>query len=542
MNQTARRVIRSRPISTLTAAGVTGLFSYGSFLEWQTGQIERHHYQQQHQQQQQQQQQQVGNDEVNGRLVLPREYDRERIRQYWEARPITIVLRIASITGEVVPILWSYIRDYRIHPLLTSLQSSTSTTHTTSSPITPPPETQTATALQRKHAIQLRDSLTRLGPAFIKFGQQLSIRPDILPHAVLKELQSLCDNVQPAPLCHTLQILREDFATTTTTTDDDEDDSSTDYLNRYLVLDEMTLVASASLGQVYRTRLRHPGKDGGVGGDEWVAMKVQRPDMLERVSLDMYLLNRYGTFLDWVFGYLTEQVPFHVDFIDCFARGSYLELDYENEAANQRKFKAEFKKRKCKVHVPGVHSHLTSRRVLTTEWVDGVKLADAPSEQIRDLIPVGVELFLTQLLDIGAFHADPHPGNLYVTEEGTLCLLDFGLCAEIDPESRRAMTAAIVHLLNGDFDSLITKDAKDLGFLPHSLDVTELQPILTKILTEGLLESGSDLRTRKRKLMGISDELNDVFFKYPFKVPPFFALITRGLGLLEGMLHVGSGS
>ena len=83
------------------------------------------------------------------------------------------------------------------------------------------------------------------------------------------------------------------------------------------------------------------------------------------------------------------------------------ELDYENEAANQRKFKAEFKKRKCKVHVPGVHSHLTSRRVLTTEWVDGVKLADAPSEQIRDLIPVGVELFLTQLLDIGAFHADP---------------------------------------------------------------------------------------------------------------------------------------
>lgn len=83
------------------------------------------------------------------------------------------------------------------------------------------------------------------------------------------------------------------------------------------------------------------------------------------------------------------------------------ELDYENEAANQQKFKSEFSKRKCKVHVPSVHNHLTSRRVLTSEWVDGVKLADAPSEQIRDLIPVGVELFLTQLLDIGAFHADP---------------------------------------------------------------------------------------------------------------------------------------
>ena len=121
-----------------------------------------------------------------------------------------------------------------------------------------------------------------------------------------------------------------------------------------------------------------------------------------------------------------------------------------------------------------------------------------------------------------------------MTQKGTLCLLDFGLCAEIDPQSRRAMTTAIVNLLKGDFDSLITKDAKDLGFLPYSLDVTEIKPILTKILTEGLLESGSDLKARKRKLMGISDELNDVFFRYPFKVPPFFALITRGLGLLEG--------
>ena len=91
----------------------------------------------------------------------------------------------------------------------------------------------------------------------------------------------------------------------------------------------------------------------------------------------------------------------------------------------------------------------------------------------------------------------------------------------------RAMTTAIVHLLTGDFDSLIEKDAKDLGFLPKDTDVTELKPILTKILNKGLLQSGSNLGARKRNLMSISNELNEVFFRYPFSVPPFFALVTR---------------
>jgi len=119
-------------------------------------------------------------------------------------------------------------------------------------------------------------------------------------------------------------------------------------------------------------------------------------------------------------------------------------------------------------------------------------------------------------------------------DNGTLCLLDFGLIAEIDSHARRSMTSALYHLLTGDFDTLIARDAKDLGFLPNDLDISELKPILTKILTTGLVESGSNLVERKRKLMSISEELNEVFFRYPFSVPPFFALVTRGLGLLEG--------
>lgn len=119
-------------------------------------------------------------------------------------------------------------------------------------------------------------------------------------------------------------------------------------------------------------------------------------------------------------------------------------------------------------------------------------------------------------------------------DNGTLCLLDFGLIAEIDQQARRSMTSALYHLLTGDFDTLIARDAKELGFLPFDLDISELKPILTKILTTGLVQPGSNLVERKRKLISISEELNEVFFRYPFSVPPFFALVTRGLGLLEG--------
>lgn len=98
-----------------------------------------------------------------------------------------------------------------------------------------------------------------------------------------------------------------------------------------------------------------------------------------------------------------------------------------------------------------------------------------------------------------------------------LCLLDFGLIAHVSESERSSMTQAIVNLLQGDYDTLISRDAKELGFLPRELDVSELKPVLKKILKEGLLDAGSNMHDRKRNLMAISKELNDVFFRYPFR-------------------------
>jgi len=289
-------------------------------------------------------------------------------------------------------------------------------------------------------------------------------------------------------------------------------------------------------GQVYKAKLVETGEE--------VAIKIQRPGMLRSFSLDLFMLHMLGDAIDSFLTTFTRQAPYHRDLFDTFALGSYSELDYEKEASHQMHFKKELAKRKCRVKIPSVHLDYTTQRVLTTEWIGGVKLADAPKETIRKLIPDGVELFLVQLLDIGTFHSDPHPGNLLVTpdksskNEMMLCLLDFGLCAEVDEKSRRAMTKAIVHLLTGDFDSLVSEDAKELGFLPPDFQTEPLKPLLRKILTQSLRIKRQ--RHQRRKLfMEISNELNDIFFQYPFSVPPFFALITRGLGLLEGIALTG---
>jgi len=443
--------------------------------------------------------------------TLPRSYDRESFRRYWIQRPISVVSRFGKIGYELGPSVASYLYHKNATGLLQNPADSED--------------------VQTQQAVKFREALTNLGPAFVKVGQQVAIRPDLVPPAVLKELQKLCDSVKPIPDEVAMQVLRDELFGP----EEEESSNTGDNKDRTRNLDDLFedlhLVASASLGQVYQAKIKSSG--------ELVAIKVQRPDMERAFGLDLFLLQMWGDFVDAFTNVFTEQVPFHSAFFDAFSQGSYSELDYENEARNQMHFQKELADRNCKVKVPNVYLDYSTRRVLTTEWIEGTKLADSSKQTIRELIPIGVELFLTQLLDIGAFHSDPHPGNLLVTKDGTLCLIDFGLCADVDEKEREAMTKAIVHLLYRDFDSLIHTDTKELGFLPHDFDTEELTPILTKVLTGGLLQSGSDLKKRKRKLMEISNELNEIFFRYPFRVPGFFALVTRGLGLLEGIALVG---
>ena len=262
-------------------------------------------------------------------------------------------------------------------------------------------------------------------------GQQLSIRPDLVSPIVLHELQRLCDSVPPFDNTVAMRVLAEEIQSTipeqthNTLTDDD--------INRLIlsVFDDMPqLVASASLGQVYKAKMCSKDPD---SNSQEVAIKIQRPDIFESVTLDLFLLITYGKTVDKICSLLTNQIPYHKEFLNGFSSGAFMELNYVNEAENQMYFRKELSDRFNgqkesaanqftffsflrslkksngveKVIIPKVHEKYTTERVLVSEWISGYPLARAPPEQIRELIPVGVELFLVQLLDIGKFHADP---------------------------------------------------------------------------------------------------------------------------------------
>mmetsp|Transcript_22244 Transcript_22244/g.53893 ORF Transcript_22244/g.53893 Transcript_22244/m.53893 type:complete len:597 (-) Transcript_22244:79-1869(-) len=537
-----RHTVRRRPISSLTATVSVAAFGYANYREWKA------------------------NDDLT---TIPRDhYDSDAIASYWEQRPISIMKRLMSIASGLGPVAGGYLLEFHLRPWISrslDLEDDATTVE----------GKRAKQILESELSQKLRSSLTELGPTFVKIGQQLSIRPDLVSPTVLYELQRLCDAVPPFADKTAMRVLAEELllakgdgaGNNIMFTEKEVSDTI------LAVFQEMPeLVASASLGQVYKAALKSNNKE----TISEVAIKVQRPDILETVSLDLFLLVSYGKIVDKLCSVLTHQIPYHEIFLNGFANGAFMELNYIQEAENQMYFRKELhsrfhgenttsssvkynisfpsirrrsrRKNVEKIIVPEVHERYTTQRILVSEWIDGTPLARAPPEQIRELIPIGVELFLCQLLDIGRFHADPHPGNLYVTKSKidgktpTLCLLDFGLVAHVSESARNSMTQAIVNLLQGDYDTLIAHDAKHLGFLPQDMDVTDLKPVLKTILKEGLVDAGSNLHDRRRNLMAISNELNEVFFQYPFSVPPFFALVTRGLGLLEGIALTGDPS
>lgn len=444
---------------------------------------------------------------------LPLTYEPAAIAAFWSQQNAIALRRLGVIGAKVAPFVASLVYDN-----LTVGDAEKE-------------------AQQAVRARGLREILTELGPTFIKFGQMLSIRPDVMPQAVITELQKLCDAVPSYPTPRALELIERELGAPAA--------------SLFLDLDASTEpIAAASLGQVYRCRLRSTG--------EVVALKVQRPDMLRAVSLDLYLLRKYMLAVEFfkvniltgVFG-AADRSSFDVALLDTFANASYRELDYVNEGQNQDRMKTAMEG--SAVYVPKVHWGVTRRKAIATEWIEGIQLAKSPPDVIRKLVPAGVDCFLAQLLKHGFFHSDPHPGNLLVDTEGKLVLIDFGLCAEVDAMDSAAMTKALVDLMRGDVEGLLD-DAVALRFLPADVDREALLPELRKIFQKGALAAdavakeqaslraqgrGRSMATRRAQFGDVSKDLNSIFYAFPFAVPEYFALITRALIVLEGIALTG---
>lgn len=389
----------------------------------------------------------------------------------------------------------------------------------------------------QKRAEKLRCSLIRLGPFYIKLGQALSTRPDILPHVYCQELAKLQDRIPPFPTLEALKFFESQFGKPA---------------SQVFAEISQKPVAAASLGQVYRARL-HSG--------EAVAVKVQRPGVPEVLALDAHLLRMLGGQMQKFAGTRSDLVAV----VDEMVGHMFEEVDYIKEGYNAERFAALFGLRAPSkserssainrqnhhygsrssqmvrdfygnsgdgvVKVPKIYWEYSSKGVLTMEWIDGIKLTDrdsllASGFDIQHLVDQGVLSSLRQLLEEGYFHADPHPGNVVVTRDGVLAYFDFGMMSELRREYRIGLIRTLIHFVNRDSEGL-ARDFVMLDFIPVG---TDLEPVARELR----LSFGDEGAKVQMDFQGVMNQLWAVMYKFQFRLSPEYAMVVRALGSLEG--------
>jgi len=265
-------------------------------------------------------------------------------------------------------------------------------------------------------------------------------------------------------------------------------------------------------------------------GGNTVAVKVQRPGLREQITLDLYIVRNIALWLKSNIGLIRSDL---VALIDELGKRVFEEMDYINEADNAEKFRM-MHEQNLKIAVPKIYQEFTSRRVLTMEWINGTKLTNL--EDVKklgidpdEMIEIGVQCSLEQLLEHGFFHADPHPGNLLALEDGRLCYLDFGMMSEVSRDSRSGLIQAVVHLVNKNFDKL-SHDFVKLGFLSKEVNLEPIVPAFQDVFVNAI-----ELGVSKMDFKSVTDDMSGVMYKFPFKLPPYYALIIRSLITLEGI-------
>ncbi len=358
----------------------------------------------------------------------------------------------------------------------------------------------------RYRANQLTNLLVELGPAFVKAGQALSTRPDIVPVVLLEELSQLQDQLPGFSGDKAMELIEKDL-----------DKNIKDIFFKI----DKDPISAASLGQVHKAILKN---------GEFVAVKVQRPGLREQITLDLYIVRNIAIWLKNNIGLIRSDL---VALIDELGKRVFEEMDYINEASNAEKFR-DMHQKNIKIAVPKIYNELTSRRVLTMEWIEGTKLTNLDDVKKLgidpdEMIDIGVQCSLEQLLEHGFFHADPHPGNLLALEDGRLCYLDFGMMSEVSRDSRSGLIQAVVHLVNKNFDKL-SHDFVKLGFLSSEVNLEPIVPAFQDVFVNAI-----ELGVSKMDFKSVTDDMSGVMYKFPFKLPPYYALIIRSLITLEGI-------
>jgi predicted unusual protein kinase regulating ubiquinone biosynthesis (AarF/ABC1/UbiB family) len=359
-----------------------------------------------------------------------------------------------------------------------------------------------------RQASWLRQNLIKLGPTFIKIGQALGTRADLLPLAYVKELAKLQDQVPAFPTAEAFRHIESELGQT--------------LQQAYAEIDAEP-IAAASLGQVYRARL-HSGKE--------VAVKVQRPNLEAILSFDIAVLYRMVQVTNRLFPQANENADWE-GMLREFYVTIFEEIDYVKEGRNADRFRRNFRDWRV-VRVPTIYWTHTSARVLTLEFIRGTKVIDIEALRARRISPVKVnrllvKTYLKQLLEDGFFHADPHPGNLLVMDSGHLAFFDFGMVGRITPKLQSQMIDAFFHVVGKDVHGL-GQDIINLNFLKPGVDAEMVRPVV-----EGLFQHYLNLKLGEVNFKELTYDLAEVVYEYPFRLPANFTYVMRALMTLEGI-------
>jgi predicted unusual protein kinase regulating ubiquinone biosynthesis (AarF/ABC1/UbiB family) len=364
--------------------------------------------------------------------------------------------------------------------------------------------------------VAYRKTAVQLGVLMIKLGQFLSSRADLLPQPALDVLSSLQDEVPPAPYEHVRTVIETELG------------RPVDELFSSL---STTATAAASLGQVHRGVL--------IGGDEVVAVKVQRPNIRQLVDMDLSTIR----FVIWVIGWFVNTR----DFIDLpafyreFRRTILEEIDYVQEADNARRFRTMFEGQ-SDIFIPRVYDDYVSTRVLVLEWVDGIKVNDYPRLDAAGVSRFAVarrtvEAYFYQFFEVGFFHADPHPGNIFVQpgptpEEPTVAFVDFGMVGTLTRTSKQGLKNLFLGFVINDPHAMV-EALNRLGFIGEGANLAAIEYGVATMMNQyhGItLGEARDLNVSE-----VAHELEDLFYAQPFRIPAQFAFTGRAIGTLSGL-------
>jgi len=364
--------------------------------------------------------------------------------------------------------------------------------------------------LQARRKIQaawIRESLLELGPTFIKVGQLFSTRADLFPVEYVEELSKLQDRVPAFSYEQAAAIIEKDLGKPVT---------------QLFSSFDPTPLAAASLGQVHKAQLKN--------GEE-VVVKVQRPGLKQLFTIDLAILKkitryfqnhpRWGKGRDWLGIY------------DECCRILWEETDYLNEGRNADTFRRNFRKEKW-VKVPRVYWRYTSPRVLTLEYVPGIKIShydalEAAGLSRKELAKLGAKAYLQQLLNDGFFHADPHPGNLAVSPSGALIFYDFGMMGQIKTNVKENLMETLFGIAEKNGDRVVSS-LVELGALSPADD---MGPVRRSV--QFMLDNFMDKPFEEQSISQISEDIYEIAYDQPFRFPATFTFVMRAFSTLEGV-------